>query len=137
MKKIFLHVARYESLFRNATKMKKIFVILMLIGLSGALMAYTSIAATDNFLAAKINPAALSVGNAGGITFLGNYDEDGLFEDWYSIMINSDEFAYVLDQMGNNNYHKIAISSNNPMLTPNLYSGTAWDWKNKHFKAYS
>jgi hypothetical protein len=64
MKRQFLHVARYESLFCNATKMKKIFVILMLIGLSGTLMAYTSIAATDNFMAAKINPAAISFGNA-------------------------------------------------------------------------
>ena len=114
--------------------MKRLFLLIAGLLICGSGFAYTSIAATDNFMAAKINPAALSVGNAEGVTFLGNYDKDGLFEDWYSIMINTDAFAYVLDRMGKNNYHKLAISSNNPMFTPNLYTGTAWDWKNKHFK---
>ena len=114
--------------------MKRLFLFMTILLIYSSGFAYTSIAATDNFMAAKVNPAALSVGNAGGVTYLQNYDEDGLFEDWYSIMINTDKFAYILDQMGNNNYHKIALSSNNPMFAPNLYSGTAWDWKNKHFK---
>ncbi|MDO9576871.1 MAG: signal peptide peptidase SppA [Candidatus Cloacimonadales bacterium] len=93
-----------------------------------------SVAGTDDFMAAKTNPAALGVGNAGGISLIGNYNENGFFEDWYSVIIADDNFAYVLDRIGSNNYHRLAVATGKTDLLPNLYFGSSWDWKNKYFK---
>ena len=115
--------------------MKKILLVVFLLGLVSCLFSYyNSVAFTDNFLAPKVNPAAMGFGNANGIAFLGNYDEDGFYEDYYSVFFNSDNFAYVIDRIGNNNYHKLALSTANTKLSNNLYFGFAWDWKNKYFK---
>ncbi len=114
--------------------MKKILFVLLLIGLTGALLAYNSLANTDNFMAAKVNPAAMGVGNSGGFTFLGNYDKDGFSEEDYSLIIGGNNFTYILDQYGRSSSHRLAIFSSMAELSPNLYFGTSWDWNNKHFK---
>ncbi len=114
--------------------MKKVLLVLVLFGLTGTLLGYTSIAATDNFMAAKINPAAMGFGNSSGLAFLGNYDKDGFYEDWYSVFINFDNSAFIIDKDGKNNYYKIALASEKTNLSKNLYSGFGWDWKNEYFK---
>ena len=115
--------------------MKRGILLLVMLLFAFTLSAQTSIAATDNFMAAKVNPAAMGVGNSGGTTFLGTYDEDGFYEDVYSIIFNFDNFAYVLDQYGRSSLHRLALSAPMSQLIPNLYLGTSWDWDNKHFKS--
>ena len=114
--------------------MKRGIVLLVMLVFAFALSAQTSIAATDNFMAAKVNPAAMGVGNSGGTTFIGSYDEDGFYEDVYSIFFNFDNFAYVLDQYGRSSSHRLALSAPMSELISNLYLGTSWDWNNKYFK---
>ena len=50
---------------KEKLKMKKGIVLLVMLVFALALSAQTSIAATDNFMAAKVNPAAMGVGNNG------------------------------------------------------------------------
>lgn len=114
--------------------MKRGIVLIVMLIFALALSANTSIAETDNFMAAKVNPAAMGVGNSGGTTFLGTYDEDGFYDDIYSIFFNFDNFAYVLDQYGRSSSHRLALSAPMAGLIPNLYLGTSWDWDNKYFK---
>ncbi len=114
--------------------MKRGFVLVVMSVFALALSANTSIASTDNFMSAKVNPAAMGVGNSGGTTFLGTYDEDGFYEDVYSIFFNFDNFAYVLDQYGRYSSHRLALSAPMAGLISNLYLGTSWDWNNKYFK---
>ena len=114
--------------------MKKGFVLVVMLVFALALSAQTSIATTDNFMAPIVNPAAMGFGNANGLSFTGNYDEDGFYEDLYSVIIGGDNFGYVLDRVGNDNYHRLAMSSFKSDFFPNLYLGLSWDWKNKYFK---
>ena len=93
-----------------------------------------SIAGTDDFISPKINPAAIGVGNANGGTFLGHFDKDGFYEDWYSLIIGGDNFAYVLDRIGSNDFHRLSLATGKTNLLSNLYFGMSWDWKNKYFK---
>ena len=121
--------------------MKKGLMLIVLFALALTLSAQTSIAtsdslgaplpiaATDNFMAPKVNPAAIGFGNSGGLTFLGNYDENGFSEDNYSLFFNFDNFAYVLDQRGRNSSHRLALSAPMEELFFNLYLGTSWSGK--------
>jgi len=89
------------------------------------------IANTDGFLAADVNPAALSFGNAGGIGFLGHYDKDGKFEeDNYSLFFNFEGLAYVLDHTEIDN-HTLMLSSK---LFRNFYFGASYNWQNDKYK---
>ena len=63
--------------------MKKLGLVVVVLVAVFSLNAQFSIAGTDDFMAPKINPAAMGVGNSGGFSLIGNYDEDGLYEDWY------------------------------------------------------
>lgn len=114
--------------------MKQGLLVLVLFALTFTLSAEASIAATDNFMAVKVNPAAIGFGNAESVSFIGNYDEDGLFEDYYSVIIGIDNLGYALDRIGNDNYHRLAMASLKSDLLRNFYLGLAWDWKNKNFK---
>jgi protease IV len=93
-----------------------------------------SIAGTDDFMAPVVNPAAMGVGNSDGLSFIGYYSEDGFYEDWYSIIMGGENFGYVLDRDGSDNYHRIAMSLGKMEFFPNFYLGSSWDWKNKYFK---
>ncbi|MCF7794419.1 MAG: signal peptide peptidase SppA [Candidatus Cloacimonetes bacterium] len=114
--------------------MKKLSFIITILAIVLGLQAQSSIAGTDDFMALKVNPAAVGFGNSNGISFLGNYDKDGVYEDFYSVFFGADNFGYVLDRVGGNNYHRLLFASGHAKLTNNIYLGTAWDWKNKKFK---
>ncbi len=114
--------------------MKKAILVLALLIIAISIHAQSSVAGTDDFMALKVNPAAVGFGNAQGITFLGNYDEDGLYEDFYSVLIGGKNFGYVMDRIGRSNYHRLLLASGHAKITQNIYIGSAWDWKNKKFK---
>jgi protease IV len=114
--------------------MKRGITILVLLVMAIGLNAQTPIAGTDDFMAPKINPAAMGFGNSTGFSFIGNYDEDGIYEDSLSVMISGDNFGYVLDVEGNDNFHRLAMCSMHNELARNLYFGLSWDWKNDKFK---
>ncbi|MBT3169323.1 MAG: signal peptide peptidase SppA [Candidatus Cloacimonetes bacterium] len=108
--------------------MKKIMLIVMLVVISIGLFAQNSVATTDDFMAIKVNPAAISFGNAGGIGFLGEYDSENKN---YSILFNGTNGGYLLEQEGSLSNHTLALSS--PMMK-NLYFGYAWNWQNSDYK---
>ena len=115
--------------------MKKTILIIILLVCFGALFSWEnysllSVADTDNFLAPKVNPAAMSFGNAKGLAFLGNYDENGIYEDRYSVFFNYANFAYVFDKTLDDE-HTFAFSSK---IIRNLYLGVSYYWKNSHYK---
>lgn len=115
--------------------MKKLRFIILMLSIVFGLQAQSSLAGTDDFMALKVNPAAVAFGNSNGVTLLGNFnEEDGFYEDFYSIMFGTDNFGYVLDRVGSNNYHRLILANGHAKLTKNIYLGTAWDWKNKKFK---
>lgn len=113
--------------------MKKLVLVMLVVFTALSIQAQSSIAATDDFLAPKINPAAVGFGNAGGFSFIGKYDEDGFYQDNYSIIIGGEGLSYVLDRIENDNYHRLALSSAQAEMMNNLYLGFNWDWKNKYF----
>ena len=114
--------------------MKRGILLFVVLVFTFALNAQTSIAATDDFLAPKVNPAAIGFGNSSGFSYIGNYNEDGIYEDSLSVMISGDNFGYVLDVVDNDNFHRLALCSMHNELARNLYFGLSWDWKNNKFK---
>ena len=76
-----------------------------------------STAATDNLFAAKINPAALSFGNAGGFGMLINNDFLDHQEE-FSLFFNFTNLAYILEQNKDNFFHTVALSQK---IIKNLY----------------
>jgi protease-4 len=114
--------------------MKKIALIAALCSFLMPLVAQSSLAGTDNFLAAKRLPAALAFGNAQGFAWMGVYDEDGFFKDDYSLFFAAKNLGYVLDRMGSNNKHRLIAAFGDGKESGNLYFGSAWDWQNKKFK---
>ena len=102
------------------------------IAILGAQEVNFPVAATDNFFAPRVNPGALSVGNAGGFTYLGHYDAEGEFaEDNYSLFFNFDNASYVMDKLGKEYSHTLAFSEE---IVKNLYLGGSFFWRAKHFK---
>ncbi|MBA7487356.1 MAG: signal peptide peptidase SppA [Spirochaeta sp.] len=83
-----------------------------------------STAATDTLFAAKVNPAALSFGNAGGFGFLINSDFSAL-QDEFSLFFNFTNLAYILDQEEENIFHTVALSQK---IIKNFYLGSALNW---------
>ena len=110
--------------------MKKILTALILSLLFVNIYAQHSVAVTDNFWASRVNPAALSFGNADGIAFSGNFNSDDYIEDNYSLYFNLGSFAYIYDHL-NVDWHTFAISSE---IVPNLYSGSSINWYNNKTK---
>jgi len=85
-----------------------------------------STAATDNLFAAKVNPAALSFGNAGGFGLLINNDFQA-HRDEFSLFFNFTNLAYILEQNRDNYFHTVALSHK---TIKNLYLGSAFNWTN-------
>lgn len=83
-----------------------------------------STAATDNLFAAKVNPAALSFGNAGGFGLLINNDFQA-HQDEFSLFFNLTHLAYILERNRDNFFHTVALSQN---IIKNLYLGSAFNW---------
>lgn len=88
-----------------------------------------STAATDNLFAAKINPAALSFGNAGGFGMLINNDFLAHQEE-FSLFFNFTNLAYILEQNKDNFFHTVALSQK---IIKNLYLGSAFNWTDTDF----
>jgi protease-4 len=83
-----------------------------------------STAATDNLFVAKVNPAALSFGNAGGFGLLINNDFSA-HQDEFSLFFNFTNLAYILEQNKDNFFHTVALSQK---VIRNLYLGSAFNW---------
>jgi len=113
--------------------MKRIIFIMALFSLMTLMLAedtyYLPAAATDNFLAPKVNSAAMSFGNSSGLAFLNSYDEDGFLEK-HSLYLNFKESAYIHDYNFGRSSHTLASSLN---LFRNFYLGCNYYWNNKYF----
>lgn len=83
-----------------------------------------STAATDNLFAPKVNPAALSFGNARGLGLLINNDFSA-HKDEFSLFFNFTNLAYILEQNKDNFFHTVALSRK---IIKNLYLGSAFNW---------
>ncbi len=114
--------------------MKKTVMFLVVISFVMSASAHISVAGNDDFWSAKRNAAAMGVGNSSGFTFVGNYDEDHYYQDWYSLYFNFDNLAYVLERDVCQDSHTIAISTPMNGISKNLYLGSKYYWKNKYFK---
>lgn len=93
------------------------------------------VATTDDFLAAKLNPAALGYGNSAGITYL-NLMEDQDFKNHYQLFFNMQGVSYVLDNDDNKvNYHTLAFGNqvSKKGFARNLYTGWSWEWTNSKY----
>ncbi|MBC8384100.1 MAG: signal peptide peptidase SppA [Candidatus Cloacimonetes bacterium] len=117
--------------------MKRVIIYLLLNLLFAGLAAQEPVycdlpvANTDGIFSSKINPAASSFGNAGGIGYLGNINSNKkLVEDTYSLFFNFNGFAYVLDHAERDD-HTFLLSSK---LFNNFYLGTSYNWFNRDYK---
>ena len=87
--------------------MKKTLIFVILVIAMGNLFSQNSVADTDNFLAAKINSAAMAYGNGSGTGFLLPYQEDVDFGKRLTLFINGDNGGYVMDKTGDYYNHKL------------------------------
>jgi len=83
-----------------------------------------STATTDNLFAAKVNPAALSFGNAGGFGLLINNDFQA-HQDEFSLFFNFTNLAYIMEHNSDNLFHTVALSWK---VIRNLYLGSGFNW---------
>lgn len=89
-----------------------------------------SVAVTDGYDAAVVNPAALSVGNAAGIAGEIGYSKDTFGDesdagDAYGIFLTGDHLAYAYQETFQTGFHTLALSAN-PIT--NVYAGAAYRW---------
>ncbi|MFP4431686.1 MAG: signal peptide peptidase SppA [Spirochaetaceae bacterium] len=89
-----------------------------------------SVAVTDGYDAAVVNPAALSVGNAAGIAGEIGYSQDTFTEesdagDTWALFLNGDNLAYAYQELPQSGLHTLAGGAN---LTTDLYAGIAYRW---------
>jgi protease IV len=94
------------------------------------------VAATDDYLAPLVNPAAMGRENSGGFTFMQPYMNDKYLNP-YSVFINTGDIAYVIQKENNHlNYNTLAFGGDLSLgkSIPNMYIGMGYDWKNKDFK---
>lgn len=117
--------------------MKKIIALLsILIPLSlfanGIDYSSFSVATTDNFLATKVNPAALGFGNASGLGYV-QYFEEGKFQRNYSLFFNLKHLGYCFENIQDNqSIHTLANGFNCGIK--NMYFGWDYTWENSKFK---
>ncbi|MCK4357733.1 MAG: signal peptide peptidase SppA [Candidatus Cloacimonetes bacterium] len=117
--------------------MKKIFALLLIIipfSLFAQGIDYSpfSVATTDNFLATKVNPAALGFGNAGGLGYV-QYFEEGKFQRNYSLFFNMKNLGYCFENIQDNlSIHTLANGFNGGI--ENMYLGWDYTWENSKFK---
>lgn len=89
-----------------------------------------SVAQRDDFLAPLVNPANIGFRNSNGFTYLGNYNQDELEKNNYSLFFNLDQFAYVF-QKTQQDHHLLNLGID---LTDNFYFGSSYDWTNSKYK---
>lgn len=110
--------------------MKKIGLISVLICLVVSI-SYTAdysnfpAATTDDFLATKVNPAALGFGNASGIGYVHGYSDLQMKKDW-ALFLNFERFGYCYEKVDSTELHTL---SDGIELSKNFYFGTDYAWK--------
>ncbi len=106
-------------------------IIASMLMVAGAAAAQNgSVAVTDGYDAAVVNPAALSVGNAAGIAGEIGYSKDTFGEesdagDTWALFLNGDNLAYAYQELPQSGLHTLALSAN-PIT--NVYAGIAYRW---------
>jgi protease-4 len=119
--------------------MKRIFTLLLFITIP--MIAFSqeidysafSVAATDNILSAKVNPASLGFGNATGLGFA-QYFEEGEFEKVHSLFVNFRQFGYVFENVYDSlSLHTLALGFPLPFGNRNFYAGVDYFWENSNF----
>ena len=110
--------------------MKKGFILCMiLIASIGALNAfdysYFPTATTDDFLATKVNPAALGFGNATGVGYLHSFQDKHMQKNW-AFFLNLKNLGYCYEKMDSTELHTLSDGSK---LAKNIYFGTDYVWK--------
>ena len=88
-----------------------------------------SVAATDDILAGKVNPAALAFGNADGMAYLRGFNT-GRFSKDYSLVFSMNKGGFVYDRYDRVNYYSYYISG---ILIDDLYLSANWNWKDHTF----
>ncbi|MBN2016615.1 MAG: signal peptide peptidase SppA [Candidatus Cloacimonetes bacterium] len=110
--------------------MKKL-IILGLILLTGISTLYAfdytyfPTATTDDFLATKVNPAALAFGNASGVGYVHSFQDKMMQKNW-ALFLNLHELGYCYEKMDSTEQHTL---SEGMKLAKNFYFGTDYVWK--------
>ncbi len=86
---------------------------------------YFPTATTDDFLATKVNPAALSFGNASGVGYLHSFQDNQMQKNW-ALFLNFKDFGYCYEKMDSTELHTL---SDGFKLAKNVYLGTDYVWK--------
>ena len=110
--------------------MKKIIILCVILMASiGVVHAfdytYFPTATTDDFLATKVNPAALSFGNASGVGYLHSFQDKQMQKNW-ALFLNFKDFGYCYEKMDSTELHTL---SDGFKLMKNVYFGTDYNWK--------
>lgn len=92
--------------------------------------AAQSVATADDAFAPFFNPAALSYGNSGGLTFIGYHDNDFKYED-FSLLFNFPNFSFVYGKEDGSDRYLLASSRK---LFRNHYIGFNTGWTNSKIK---
>lgn len=112
---------------------KRFWGLMLLVGLLGvgSLFAqFGSVAVTDGYDAAVVNPAALGVGNAAGVAAeIGYTDstfaEESDFGDAFGFFLSGRRLAYAYQETAFAEFHTLAAAAN-PFR--NLYAGLSYGW---------
>ncbi len=57
----------------------------------------------------KVNPALMSTGNSEGLAWTGDFDENGLSNN-YSVILSGNNLAYYYDSLEGDKFHNFALS---------------------------
>ncbi len=103
---------------------------LIVIGLCSSSLFASATAATDDFKSPLVNPAAVSFGNAAGLSFVGYYNDSEISKD-FSLFLNGENFGFVYSRLNQDNLFTSTFS-----FSPfqNIYLGTGMNWIEKDWK---
>ncbi len=85
------------------------------------------IAVQDQLTAPLINPAAMGVGNSGGLSYCQSFTGTELLND-DKLLISLGGLAYAYHRMDKYSDHLLACGGR---IIPGLYTGTSWSWPGK------
>ena len=115
--------------------MKKIWIFCVIIFASISSVnafdyTYFPTATTDDFLATKVNPAALGFGNASRVGYLHSFQDKQFQKNW-ALFLNFKDFGYCYEKMDSTELHTI---SDGLKLAKNVYFGADYMWKPAGFR---
>ena len=110
--------------------------VVMLTGAPAVWAQNGSVAVTDGYDAAVVNPSAIAVGNAVGIAGELGYSEETFGEDsdagdTWAVFLNGDNLAYAYQELPVSGLHTLAGAAD---LVTNLYAGIAYLWNPGDFR---